>query len=114
MKPLATDAQNGRQIRRDRQDVRQDRRELNRDNRDIRHNRRELAGDRRELNQDIRAGRTNEVRQDRSWPATGASCARTFGIDATIGAIFARISASCLATSGVGSRRQDLPPDSRE
>ena len=61
----AADAQNGRQIKNDRQDVRQDRRELQRDNRDVRQDRRELAGYRRELNQDIRAGRTNEVRQDR-------------------------------------------------
>src|SRR5207237_375764 len=62
----AADAQNGRQIKNDRQDVRQDRRELHRDNRDVRQDRRELAGDRQALNQDIKAGRTSEVRQDRA------------------------------------------------
>jgi len=54
------------------------------------------------------------VRIGASWPATAMSCAKTFGIDGTTGATFARISASWHATSGPGSHREDLPPDSRE
>src|SRR2546425_12026225 len=75
----AADAQNGRQIKNDRQDVRQDRRELHRDNRDVRQDRREAAGEPRETKPGVKGGRASGGRGGRGGRGGGEAGGRGEG-----------------------------------